>query len=76
MLDFLRNTTPLTCDRYIIHDDFHVEVRATVAIRAGEEITDHYVTPLNGTGATKVNERLACSVSHSWFFLQCTGEVT
>ena len=47
------NTTPLTCGRYIIHDDFHVEVRATVAIRAGEEITDHYVTPLNGTGAKK-----------------------
>jgi len=48
--------------RYIIHDDFHVEVRATVAIRAGEEITDHYVTPLNGTVYRRSH------LKDGWFF--------
>ena len=30
-------------------DKGHAEVRATIPIEAGSEITDHYVTPLNGT---------------------------
>ena len=48
--------------RYIIHDDYHVEVRACVAIAAGEEITDHYVTPLNGTQYRRSH------LKDGWFF--------
>ena len=48
--------------RYIIHDDFHVEVRATTAIKTGQEITDHYVTPLNGTAYRRTH------LKDGWFF--------
>ena len=35
--------------RYTMYEDHHAECRATVVIRKGEEITDHYVSPLFGT---------------------------
>ena len=35
--------------RYTMYADHHVECRANVAISKGEEITDHYVSPLFGT---------------------------
>ena len=39
-----------------------MEVRATVAIDEGEEITDHYVTPLNGTHYRRSH------LKDGWFF--------
>ena len=57
--------------RYTMYADHHVECRANVAIRKGEEITDHYVSPLFGTMYRRSHLR------DGWYFdckcLRCQG---
>ena len=54
-----------------MYADHHVECRANVAIRKGEEITDHYVSPLFGTMYRRSHLR------DGWYFdckcLRCQG---
>ena len=58
--------------RYTMYADHHVECRANVAIRKGEEITDHYVSPLFGTMYRRSHLR------DGWYFdckcLRCQGK--
>ena len=48
--------------RYLINNDGYSEVRANTYITSGEEITDHYVTPSNGTMYRRTHLR------DGWFF--------
>ena len=58
--------------RYIMFDDHHVECRSNVSIEAGEEITDFYVSTLNGTNHRRT------SLRDGWYFEckcnRCTGK--
>ena len=55
-------TSAVRDSRYILHSDGQAEVRATIRIDPGMEITDHYVTPLNGTMYRRTHLR------DGWFF--------
>ncbi len=48
--------------RYTMHGDCRAECRTNVEVRAGEEFTDYYVSPLHGS-----NYRRA-SLRDGWFF--------
>ena len=56
-----------------MYADHHVECRANVAIRKGEEITDHYVSPLFGTMYRRSHLR------DGWYFdckcRRCQGRI-
>ena len=62
MTFFRNNKSDSSHSRYILHSDGLAEVRATVESPAGAEVTDHYVTPLNGTMYRRTHLR------DGWFF--------
>ncbi len=55
-----------------MHGDNRAECRANVLVRAGEELTDYYVSPLHGSHYRRA------SLRDGWFFeckcRRCKGE--